>query len=106
MTSLSPDAGWVVVLSATVGACVVSTTASVASVVSEAAGAFVVSGAAGSSTGTEVAAALVALGSDPSIAAPPQAATRQTASATPNRDGIRGLFQTTDPDAQTRVTRR
>jgi hypothetical protein len=53
-----------------------------------------------------VAAALVALGSDPSIAAPPQAATGQTASATPNRDGIRGLFQTTDPDAQTRVTRR
>ena len=118
MTSLSPDSGCMVVLSATVeacvvstaasgavGACVVSTTASGASVVPVTASAFVVSGVIESSTFTEVAAALVVLGWDGSVAAPPQDATRQMASATRNRDGIHGLFQTTDPDAQTRVAR-
>ena len=118
MTSLSPDSGCMVVLSATVeacvvsttasgavGACVVSTPASGASVVPVTASAFVVSGVIESSTFTEVAAALVVLGWDGSVAAPPQDATRQMASATRNRDGINGLFQTTDPDAQARVAR-
>ena len=118
MTSLSPDSGCMVVLSATVeacvvstaasgavGACVVSTTASGASVVPVTASAFVVSGVIESSTFTEVAAALVVLGWDGSVAAPPQDAMRQTASATPNRNRTGGLFQTTDPDAQTRVAR-